>query len=250
VRSYSRLTLRMINSELNLNQFTVHQILTQDLDMIKVCTKTVPKNLTTKKKANQRDVCLDLLDRLEREPEFFIHIITRDESWILEYDPETKRQSWEWHTANSPCPKKSRMSKSKIKSMLICFFDSQGIVHKEFVPPGQTVNQTFYREVLERLRKRVAHVRPGIAGTWMLHHDNASCHTAVSINEFLAGKSISVVPEPPYSLDLSPCDFFLLPLLKNHLKGRHFGTLDNIQKSVTNKLKGIPAKAFQHWYEQ
>jgi len=47
---------------------------------------------------------------------------TGDESWILEYDPETKRQSWEWHTANSPLPKKVRMSKSKIKSMLMCFF--------------------------------------------------------------------------------------------------------------------------------
>jgi len=47
VRSYRRLTLRMISSELNLNWFTVHQILTQDLDMRKVCTKIVPKNLTT-----------------------------------------------------------------------------------------------------------------------------------------------------------------------------------------------------------
>jgi len=50
------MTLRMISSELNLNQFTVHQILTQDLDMRKVCTKMVPKNLTTEQKANWRDV--------------------------------------------------------------------------------------------------------------------------------------------------------------------------------------------------
>jgi len=130
VRSDHRLTLRMISSELNVNRFTVHQILTQDLDMRKACTKMVPKNLTTEQKANRRDVCLDLLYRLEREPEFFSRIITGDESWILEYDPETKRQSREWHTANSPCPKKARMSKSKIKSMLICFFDSHGIIHK------------------------------------------------------------------------------------------------------------------------
>jgi len=68
------------------------------------------------------------------------------------------------------------------------FFDGQGIVHKEFVPPGQSVNQTFYRDVLERLRKMVARVWPGIARTWMLHYDNAPCHTAVSINEFLAEK--------------------------------------------------------------
>jgi len=134
----------MISSELNLNRFIFHQILTQDLNMGKVCAKMVPKNLTTEQKASRRDVCLDLLDRLEREPEFYSRDITGDELWILGYDPETKRQNREWHTANSPRPKKARMSKSKIKSMIICFvFDSQGIVHKEFVPPEQTVNQNF-----------------------------------------------------------------------------------------------------------
>ena len=95
--------------------------------------------------------------------------------------------------------------------MLICFFDSQVIFHKEIMPPGQTVNQTFYRKVLERLRKRVESVRPGIARTWMLHHDKAPCDTAVSINEFLSEKSIRVVPQPPYSSDLNPCDFVLFP---------------------------------------
>ena len=48
VRSDRRLTLRMISNELNLNRFIVHQILTQDLDIIrKMCAKMVPKNLTT-----------------------------------------------------------------------------------------------------------------------------------------------------------------------------------------------------------
>ena len=87
VRSDHRLMLRMVSSELNLNWFTVHQILTQDLDMRKVCAKMVPKNLTTEQKANWRDACLDLLDHLKREPEFFSRVITGDESWILEYEP-------------------------------------------------------------------------------------------------------------------------------------------------------------------
>ena len=117
------------------------------------------------------------------------------------------------------------------------------------MPPGQTVNQTFYRGVLERLRKRATRVRPGIARTRMLHHDNAPCHRqSPSINFWQ--KSIPVVPQPPYSPDLSPCDFFLFPRLKNHLKGRHFGTLDNIQKNVTDELKCILAEAFKHCYEQ
>ena len=191
VRSDRRLTLRMISSELNLNWFTVHQILTQDLGMRKVCAKMVPKNLTTEQKAIQRDVCLDLLDCLQREPEFFSCVITGDESWILEYNPETKRRSRKWHTSNSSCPRKARMSKSKIKLMLI-FFDNQRIIHKECVPPGQTVNQTFSQEILERLRKRVARVRPRITCPWVLLHDNAPYHMAVSINEVLAEKHLTV----------------------------------------------------------
>ena len=90
VRSDRRLTLRMISSELNLNRFTVHQILIQDLDMRKVCAKMVRNNLTTEQKSSRRDVCLDLLNRLEREPEFFSRVITGDDSWILEYDPRQK----------------------------------------------------------------------------------------------------------------------------------------------------------------
>jgi len=81
--------------------------------------------------------------------------------------------------------------------MLICFFDNQGIVHTEFVSQGQTVNQFYYREILERLRKRVVRVRPSIANSWMLHHDNVPCHMVISVIEFLAKKGLPVVPQPP-----------------------------------------------------
>jgi len=37
--------------------------------------------------------------------------------------------------------------------MLICFFDQKGIVHKEFVPPNQTVNVAFYVEVWNIYRR-------------------------------------------------------------------------------------------------
>jgi len=66
------------------------------------------------------------------------------------------------------------------------------IVHKEFVPPGQTVNHAFDEDVLERLRKRVQRVRRDIADDWVLQHDNAPAKFALSIPEFLAKKNISV----------------------------------------------------------
>ena len=82
----------------------------------------------------------------------------------------------------------------------------------------------------------------------MLHHDNAPFHTAISMNEFLAKKGISLVPQPPYSPDLSPCDFFLFPKLKFHLKGRAFGTMDNIQRVVTEQLWTHLHEDFQRCY--
>jgi len=106
VKSDRQLILRMISSELYLNRFTVHQILTQDLDMRKVCAKMVPKNLTTEQKANWRAVCLDLLDCLERKPEFFSRIITGDESWILEYSPRQNVKVGSGTLQTLPVPRK------------------------------------------------------------------------------------------------------------------------------------------------
>jgi histone-lysine N-methyltransferase SETMAR len=82
-------------------------------------------------------------------------IITGDESWVYGYDPETKRQSSQWKSPSSPQPKKERMSRSTTKTMLIVFFDIRGIVHREFVPQGQTVNKKFCCEVLRRLRENI-----------------------------------------------------------------------------------------------
>jgi transposase len=70
------------------------------------------------------------------------------------------------------------------------------------------------------------------------------------MNECLAKKGISVVPQPPYSPDLSPCDIFLFPKLKFHLKGCHFGTVDNIQKVVTDQLRALVHEDFQHCYRE
>ena len=131
-----------------------------------------------------------------------------------------------------------------------CFFESRGIVHKEFVPPGQTVNHAFYKDVLERLRKRVQQVRSDIADSWVLQHDNAPAHTALSIREFLVKKNIPVLPHPPYSPDLTPCDFYLFPKLKSKLKGHHFWTIENIPKIVTDELNTLKENDFQYRYDQ
>jgi histone-lysine N-methyltransferase SETMAR len=55
-------------------------------------------------------------------------------------------------------------------------------------------------------------------GTWHLHYDNAPAHTVLSIREFLAKHLIPVLPQPPYSPDLSPPDFFQFRQVKMTLR--------------------------------
>lgn len=96
------------------------------------------------------------------DPEFFNKIVTGKESWCYGYDPKSKQQMSQWNSPGSPHPKKAHQLKSNLKTMLICFFDIKGIIHSEFVPQSQTVNQPFYLVVLKRLRRSVARKRPAL----------------------------------------------------------------------------------------
>jgi hypothetical protein len=65
---------------------------------------------------------------------FLSRVIASDESWIYSYDPETKQLSFHWRM-------RSRVN------MLILFyilFYIRGIVHKEFLLSGRTVNSAYY----------------------------------------------------------------------------------------------------------
>ncbi|KDR06784.1 hypothetical protein L798_04043, partial [Zootermopsis nevadensis] len=43
---------------------------------------------------------------------------------------------------------------------------------------------------------------------------NAPAHTALKVRQFLASNTMAVIPHPPYSSDLAPCDFFLFRKMK------------------------------------
>jgi hypothetical protein len=127
-------------------------------------------------------------------------------------------------------PKKARMSRSKIKVLLIVVFDSKGIVHHEFVPCGQMVNKQLYQEVLTHLRDALHRKRPELweNQTWMLYHDNVLAHVLLLISSYPAKHQTSTVPHPPYSPDLAPGYFFLFPKLKTTSKGHCFQTTEEI----------------------
>ncbi|UYV73075.1 hypothetical protein LAZ67_10001747 [Cordylochernes scorpioides] len=60
-----------------------------------------------------------------------------------------------------------------------------------------------------------------------------------------------MMPQPPYSPYLTPCDFFLFPKLKRPMKGRRYATLDEIKTASKEELKKIFKndflKCFEDW---
>jgi len=80
--------------------------------MRKVCAKMIPKELTEEQKQRRVTICQHIL---ERQDDILGCVIIGDETWVYQYDPETRQQSTQWKTANSPRPK------SRVKTMLLTF---------------------------------------------------------------------------------------------------------------------------------
>lgn len=251
VRSDRRLTVREIAEECEISTGSCDEILREDLNMHRVSAKFVPRLLTEDQKDQRLAISSDLFDRATNDPQFMRLVITGDESWIYGYDPETKQQSSQWKTPGSPRPKKARQVRSKIKVMLLVFFDADGIVHHEYTPQGQTVNKEFYLDVMRRLREVVRRKRPQLwaSGRWMLHHDGAPAHTSNVVQQFLAKHGTIQVPHPPYSPDMSPPDFFLFPKIKRTFKGHRFEDIETIKQNSTQQLRDIPKSEFQKCYD-
>uniref|UniRef100_A0A8B9VE04 Transposase n=2 Tax=Anas TaxID=8835 RepID=A0A8B9VE04_9AVES len=105
----------------------------------------------------------------------------------------------------------------------------------------------FYVQVLKK--KCIARGHPAIVNNWWLHHDNAPRHTVFRVVECLAQHKVATLPQPPYSPDLAPPDFFLFPRIKSTLKGKHHALVEALQEAVTRELNSIPVQAFLEAYE-
>jgi transposase len=57
--------------------------------------------------------------------------------------------------------------------------------------------------MLKQLHEAVHRKRPELwPNNWILHHNNAPAHEALSVKQFLAQKLITEMEYPPYSPDL------------------------------------------------
>jgi histone-lysine N-methyltransferase SETMAR len=63
--------------------------------------------------------------------------------------------------------------------------------------------------------------------------DNSMCHNGAKITEKLEKRHITRAPHPPYSPNLSPCDFWFFGILKQKMKERIFQSEKQILAAIT-----------------
>ena len=66
------------------------------------------------------------------------------------------------------------------------------------------------------------------------------------VRKFLGNNNTVIMPQPPYSPDLTICNFFLFPKLKRSMIGRRFATIEEIKTASLEELKTIPKSAYQN----
>ena len=111
-----------------------------------------------------------------------------------------------------------------------------------WVPTGQAVNKKYYVEVLREFSKRFRRKRPALfkSGQWYFHQDNVPVHNSILVTDYLTKMGINTVPQPPYSRDLAPCDFWLLP----KLRGCRYETIEEIKEAVTKVIDMVTQEDF------
>ncbi len=254
VEADARLSVREIQEATGIPSATVHRILRDQLHMRQICARWVPHILTTEQKRQRVQLAQKFLKEYKDcDPRRLSEIVTGDETYVHYYEPPTKQKNRVWLTKGGKRPTIARRERTIGKVLYAIFFDPTGIVAKVVVPKGRSVTGQYYANtVLPAVLGHYQRRRPktGFRGI-KLHHDNAPAHTSKVVASFLESNKVAVIPHPPYSPDLAPCDFWLFPYLKSHLAGKRYTCRSSLGSAVSQCLRGIPKheyrRAFQQW---
>jgi hypothetical protein len=116
-----RWTTHELSDIIGISYGVCQKILTENLNMRLITAKFVPWLLTNDQRQQCVNVFRELQEKANEDPAFFSGIVMGDESWIYGYDPETKQQSSQWKSPQSPRAKKAWQIWSSTKHAH-CFF--------------------------------------------------------------------------------------------------------------------------------
>jgi len=143
--------------------------------------------------------------------DFLEQIITGDETWVHHYCPETEVQSMAWKHPGSPTIKNQDINQlwesdgDYFGTCMGCFCSTFYLLMKHSI----------LLPLLKKLKRADQRKRPQMSDKRvLLLHDKARPHTTHATVNLLERWGWEILEHPPYSPDLVPSDFLLLPNLK------------------------------------
>ena len=101
---------------------------------------------------------------------------------------------------------------------------------------------------LREFRKRFLGKRPALfkSGQWHFQQDNAPVHNSILVAAYLTKMGIKIVPQPPCSPDLAPCEFWLFP----KLKGCRYDIFEEMKGAVTKVIDTLIKEDFHGAFQK
>jgi histone-lysine N-methyltransferase SETMAR len=250
-----RITYDVLAASLGISSGSIRKILHEDLGLRKLTSRWIPHLLTQEQKDQRVEWCRFMLKKFDNGRSRLVsQILTGDETWIYMYEPERKFQSQVWVFPDDEAPTKVVRDRSVGKRMVATFVRRSGPVSTVPLLNRATVNAEWYTTVcLPKVFSQLQHDRPktGVRGI-LLHHDNASSHTAAKTLDYLMDEGVQLLPHPPYSPDLAPCDFFVFPRVKDRLRGNRFNTAEDAIEAYESALQSLGEadwhSCFETWF--
>ena len=114
---------------------------------------------------------------------------------------------------------------------------------------GQRVRVRFtILRFCREFRKRFLGKRPALfkSGQWYFHQDNTPVHNSILVTDYLTKMGIKTVPRPPYSPELTPCDFWLFP----KLRGCRYERIEEMKEAVTKVIDTLTQEDFHGAFQK
>lgn len=162
VKEDRRVPVQAVAEALRISASSVNSILKDQLGLSKLCAPWVPKALRADQKNYRAECADDFLNKFDTDPEVFpTRIVTGDETWTYQYDPENKNQSKQWMPIGGRGPVKFKVQRSSEKVMATIFWDAEGVILVDFLEKGKTITGSYYEKMLHKLHRALEEKRPG-----------------------------------------------------------------------------------------
>ncbi|CAF2708911.1 unnamed protein product [Rotaria sp. Silwood2] len=239
------ITIEELQEQIDLSHGTIQRIISDHLDLRKITARYVSKQLTDFQRAERVRICQENLAKFESDAWRLCDVVTGDESWFHHKQIGRKSSNSAWVARGDPPPTVVRQSIFSPKTLFSIYFKSTGPVLIYYVERGQTIDHQYYIDYcLKPLINNTRKQRPscGVQGI-KLHHDNGRPHAHKDVSNYLESEGITIIPHPPNSPDLSPCDFWLFDLIKQNLTDQN--NSESLCRAVSNFMNSLDKEEYR-----